>query len=137
MYYEVTSSRVVMDAKGNDRATTENYLVDNAVLFAEAETAVLLLYNMENDVVAVKRSNVHSVINKPKDDDSIYLSTIEEVLVDDVGKETKTKTIVAIYAKSIEEATKVTKDYISTWINDATLVGVKKSKFVDVVKYNE
>ena len=126
-----------MDAKGNDRATTENYLVDNAVLFAEAETAVLLLYNMENDVVAVKRSNIQSVVNTPKDDDSIYLSTIEEVLVDDVGKETKTKTIVAIYAKSIEEATKVTKDYISTWINDATLVGVKKSKFVDVVKYME
>lgn len=137
MYYEVTSSRVVMDAKGNDRATTENYLVDNAVLFAEAETAVLLLYNMENDVVAVKRSNIQSVVNTPKDDDSIYLSTIEEVSVDDVGKETKTKTIVAIYAKSIEEATKVTKDYISTWINDATLVGVKKSKFVDVVKYME
>lgn len=137
MYYEVTSSRVVMDAKGNDRATTENYLVDNAILFAEAETAVLLLHNMENDVVAVKRSNVHSVINNPQDDDSIYLSTIEEVSVDDVGKETKTKTIVAVYAKSIEEATKATKDHISTWINDATLVGVKKSKFVDVVKYNE
>lgn len=137
MYYEVTSSRVVMDAKGNDRATTENYLVDNAVLFAEAETAILLLHNMENDVVAVKRSNVHSVINNPQDGDSIYLSTIEEVSVDDVGKETKTKTIVAIYAQSIEGATKVTKDYISTWINDATLVGVKKSKFVDVIKYAE
>lgn len=135
MYYEVTSRRVTIDKKGNDKSVTENFLVTNAALFSEAETAIYLKFVMENDVVAIKRSNISDVVNVEEDGDYIYLATIEETHIDDNMKETILNVIVALYADSIEDATVRAKEYMSHGLNDSTLVGVKKSKFVEVVKY--
>ena len=41
MYYEVTSRRVTIDKRGDDKSVTENFLVTHAALFSEAETAIL------------------------------------------------------------------------------------------------
>ena len=90
---------------------------------------------MENDVVAIKRSNISDVVNVKEDGDYIYLATIEETHIDDNMKESTSNVVVALYADSIEEATVRAKEYMSHGLNDSTLVGVKKSKFIEVVKY--
>ena len=132
MLYEVSSRRTVIDQRCNDKSVTEHFLVQNALLFAEAETAVLLEYNMENDVIAVKRSNIDVVINsRANEDDRIYLATFE--ITDDDG--TTSKTVVAIFAPSISCATDLALRHASTFVNDVALIGVRKSKFVDYIKY--
>lgn len=135
MYYEVTSRRVTIDKRGNDKSVTENFLVTHAALFSEAETAIYIKFSMENDVVAIKRSNISDVVNVEEDGDYIYLATIEETHIDDNMKESTSNVVVALYADSIEEATVRAKEYMSHGLNDSTLVGVKKSKFIEVVKY--
>lgn len=135
MLYEVSSKRVVIDKKGNDKIAIEHFVVDSATLFGEAETAVLMLYNLENDVVAVKRSNIEAVINTREDDEQkLYIATIEKTMFEDV-KEIVTREKVAMFAMNIEDATERAKEYMSTDVADCVLVAVKKSKFVDLVEY--
>lgn len=135
MLYEVSSKRVVIDKKGNDKIAIEHFIVDNATLFGEAETAVLMQYNLENDVVAVKRSNIEAVINTREDDEQkLYIATIEKTMFEDV-KEIVTREKVAMFAMNIEDATERAKEYMSTDMADCVLVGVKKSKFADLVGY--
>lgn len=126
---------MVIDKKGNDKSVTEHFICAHASLFSEAETAIYLKFNMENDVVAIKRSNIVDVVNKDTDGEYIYLATIEEVIVDDSEKETASRSVVALYAHSITDATDKVLEYMENGLNDATLVGVKKSKFVEIVAY--
>ena len=135
MFYEVSSRRIIIDSKGNDKSVTENFIVSKAALFSEAETAAYIKFAMENDVVAIKRSNITDLVNTELDGEFIYLATIEESELDDNGKVGTSNIVVAIYANSIEEATKNAKDYMNQMINDVSLVGVKKSKFIEVVEY--
>lgn len=135
MFYEVSSRRIIIDKKGNDKSVTENYIVSKAALFSEAETAVYIKFAMENDVVAIKRSNITDLVNTELDGEFIYLATIEESELDDNGKVSTSNIVVAIYANSIEDATKNAKDYMKQMINYVSLVGVKKSKFIEVVEY--
>lgn len=125
----------MIDKKGNDKSVTEHFICAHASLFSEAETAIYLKFNMENDVVAIKRSNIADVVNKDTDGEYIYLATIEEIIVDDSGKENASRSVVALYAHSITDATDKVLGYMENGLNDATLVGVKKSKFVEIVAY--
>lgn len=135
MYYEVSSRRIVIDKKGNDKSVTENFLVSNAALFSEAETAIYLKFSMENDVVAIKRSGISDILNACTDGEDIYLATIEDTRLDDNGRESTSKVVVALFANSIEHATQIALNHVFHGMNDMSLVGVKKSKFIDLVKY--
>ena len=135
MLYEISSRRTVIDKRGNDKSLTEHFLVDKIDLFAEAEQKGLELYNGENDIVAIKRSNIYEIVNKRKDDDErLYLATIESLFVDDDGKENTTKYVVALFAKNTQDATTIALDYMKQGIEDMELVGIKKSKFEDIIK---
>ena len=135
MLYEVSSKRIVIDKKGNDKNAIEHFLVKNVALFGEAETAILMLYNLENDVVAVKRSNIEAVINTRDDDEQkLYIATIEKTMFEDI-KEIVTREKIAMFAMNIEDATERAKEYMRTDMADCVLVGVKKSKFIDLVEY--
>lgn len=135
MLYEISSRRTIIDKRGNDKSLTEHFLVDKIELFAEAEQKGLELYNGENDIVAIKRSNIHEIVNKRKDDDErIYLASIESLFVDDDGNESTTKYVVALFAKTLQSATTIALDYMKQGLEDMTLVGIKKSKFEDIIK---
>ena len=133
MLYEVSSRRVVIDKKGNDRYLTEHFLVKDKELFADAEVAVMELYNGENDVVAIKRSSILDVINKRTDDEQlIYLATFEQVeLIDGVEKSSKYKAI--LFSDSWENANSIALDNAKANMIDTALVGIKKSKFTDLI----
>lgn len=133
MLYEVSSRRVIIDKKGNDRYLTEHFLVDNKELFAEAEVSVMELYNGENEVVAIKRSNILDIINKRSNDEElIYLATFEQTeLVDGVEKVSKYKAI--LFSDTLQNATLIAMDNANKSIIDTSLVGIKKSKFIDLI----
>lgn len=132
MLYEVSSKRTIIDKNGRDKALTEHFIVSNCMLFAEAETAVLTA-NINCDVVAVSRSTIAEFVNKRSDDEQkIFLAFIE---VADELEEKTTKKVVALFAKDVADATRQSLEYVSKSINNETLIGVKKSKFLDVVKY--
>lgn len=122
-----------MDSKGRDKVLTEHFVVSNCVLFAEAETAVLT-ENLNCDVVAVSRSTIVEFINKRSDDEQkIFLAFVE---VADELEEKTTKKVVALFAKDVADATRQSLDYVSKSVNNETLIGVKKSKFLDIIKYH-
>lgn len=132
MLYEVSSKRTIIDKNGRDKALTEHFVVSNCMLFAEAETAVLAA-NINCDVVAVSRSTIAEFVNKRSDDEQkIFLAFIE---VADELEEKTTKKVVALFAKDVADATRQSLEYVSKSINNETLIGVKKSKFLDVIKY--
>jgi hypothetical protein len=132
MLYEVSSKRTIIDKNGRDKALTEHFVVSNCMLFAEAETAILAA-NINCDVVAVSRSTIAEFINKRSDDEQkIFLAFIE---VADELEEKTTKKVVALFAKDVADATRQSLEYVSKSINNETLIGVKKSKFLDVIKY--
>ena len=132
MLYEVSSKRTIIDKNGRDKALTEHFVVSNCMLFAEAETAILAA-NINCDVVAVSRSTIAEFINKRSDDEQkIFLAFIE---VADELEEKTTKKVVALFAKDVADATRQSLEYVSKSINNETLIGVKKSKFIDIIKY--
>lgn len=133
MLYEVSSKRTIIDAKGRDKVLTEHFVVSNCMLFGEAETAVLN-ENLNCDVVAVSRSTISEFINKRTDDEQkIFLSSIE--VADDLDADKTTKEVVALFAKDVAEATRLSLDYVAKSVRNETLIGVKKSKFLDTIKY--
>ena len=134
MFYEISSRRVVIDRKGNDKSLTEHFIVDGVELFAEAEQKGLELYNGENDIVAIKRSNLKEFVNKrSSDDEKIYLATIETSYIDDGGNELSSKYVVALFATTTQSAMVIALNYLKGGLEDMTLVGIKKSKFVDLI----
>lgn len=132
MLYEVSSKRTIVDKNGADKVITENFIVTSCMLFGEAETAVLAM-DVTSDVVSVSRSNISDFANKrTNEDEKIYIVNIERH--DDVLEKT-VKVVVALFAIDMTSATKIANDYVSKAIYDETLVGIKKSKFIDIIKY--
>ena len=132
MLYEVSSKRTIIDKNGRDKTLTEHFVVSNCMLFAEAETAILTC-NINCDVAAVSRSAIAEFINKRSDDEQkIFLAFIE--VADELDEKT-TKKVVALFAEDVADATRHSLEYVSKSINNETLIGVKKSKFLDIVKY--
>lgn len=135
MFYEVTSKRTIVDLKGNDREISEKFLFENLEFFAEAEQKMYLHFNNENTVVAIKQSKLMEFVNNRADDEqSIYYATIESIFVDEnTGEEKATKYVVGLFAKSIDEANRIANQYMSQGLADLVLVGIKKTKIVDLL----
>lgn len=132
MLYEVSSKRTIVDKNGADKVITENFIVTNCMLFGEAETTILAT-DVTADVVSVSRSNISDFVNKrTNEDEKIYIVNIERY--DEVLEKTA-KVVVALFAIDMTSATKIANDYVSKAIYDETLVGIKKSKFIDIIKY--
>lgn len=134
MFYEVTSKRFIVDAKGNDREIAEKYLFENLEFFAEAEQKMYEHLNNENTVTAIKQCKIMEFVNQRSDDEqSIYYATIESLFVDDNGNEKATRYIVGMFAKSVDEANRITNEYMKQGLADLVLVGIRKTKIVDLI----
>lgn len=136
MFYEGITKRHQMNGKGLDVVVTEKWLVENVEFFAEAEVKLLEEWNNECDVIALKQSKLREMINERGDeDDEIYFSTIENILIDEIsGEEKATQYVVGLFAKSLEEATRETLKYMQMGITDMNLVKVQRTKIVEVLK---
>ena len=135
MFYEVTSKRTIVDLKGNDKEISEKYLFENLEFFAEAEQKMYEHLNNENDVTAIKQCKIMEFVNQRSDNEqSIYYATIESIFVDEnTGEEKATKYVVGLFAKSIDEANRIANEYMRQGLADLVLVGIKKTKIVDLL----
>ena len=135
MFYEVTSKRTVIDLKGRDKEIAEKYLFENIEFFAEAEQRAYEMFNNENNVIAIKQCKIMEFVNKRTDEEqSIYYATIESTFIDEnTGEEKATKYVVGLFAKSIDEANRITNEYMAQGLADLVLVGIKKTKIVDLL----
>lgn len=134
MIFEIAISRIILDKKGNDKNVTEKWFVENVELFGEAEMKGLELYTNNSDVVAVKISSILEFVNRrTSDEQSIFVATLESVFVDENEVEKTTRYKVALFAKNIQEATSIVLEYQKGGVEDMTLIGMKRTKFIDIL----
>lgn len=135
MFYEVTSKRVIVDLKGNDKEVTEKFVLKDLEFFAEAETKVYELYNNENSVTAIKQSKIMEFANERcKDEQDIYLATLEQIFIDEkTGAEKSMKYLIGLFAENIDDATNVANEYKKQIDDDMHLVCVRKTNFVELL----
>lgn len=136
MIYEGTIQYIAIDENGNDKSTKENYIIENAELFAEVENRLYEEFEgyTNIDVVAVKRSRIKEIINtRQSADDLIWMAELQDTFVDDDGKEKYIKYKVVLYSKTFDTAKAFISDYIKQGYNLA-LVSLKLTKFEEVLK---
>lgn len=134
MIFEIAISRIILDKKGNDKNVTEKWFVENVELFGEAEMKGIELYTNNSDVVAVKISSILEFVNRrTSDEQSIFVATLESVFVDENEVEKTTRYKVALFAKNIQEATSIVLEYQKGGVEDMTLIGMKRTKFIDIL----
>lgn len=135
MFYEVTSKRTVMDLKGNDKLIAEKYLIENIEFFAEAEQKMLEYFNNENEVPAIKQHKLKEFVNKrTTETQTIFFATLESIFVDELtGEDKATKYVVGLFAENIDDAYVITNKYMSQGLENLVLVGIKKTKIVELI----
>lgn len=136
MTYEATITYITRDKKGNDKQVKENYIIDEVETFAQVEE---LLYDKfqgltDIDVVAIKRSNINEII-KPKttNGESVWIADIVQIFTDenDVEKEMRYK--FAFFSMYPNTAFQYVKEYLKQGYDDMELVGLKKTRFQDIL----
>lgn len=134
MFYELSLKRNTVSESGLEKDVSEKYIIEGAELFCEAEAKALEYFNGECNVTAIKQSKIREFINKANTDDEIYLSCVADVYIDEkTGKEKELKYVVAVFATSVDDATKKTLEYMKQGLNDFVLNSVKKTKFLEVI----
>ena len=136
MFHEVILSRTIQDNKGFDKSVTEKYFTENKEFLAESEQVLMQEFNGECEVTMVKQSNLREFVNeRDNDDQSIYIVTLEALFINEAtGEESATKYNVGLFATSIPEATNIALKYCAQGLEDLSLVSVKRTKWIDVIK---
>ena len=134
MFFEAVSRRTIKDKNGNDKRVNEKFIVNNCELCAEVEQKMLEEYNGENDVTLIKESNLMEFVNERTDDEQfVFLSKLENTFVGEDGEEKVTTYSVALFAKDMEEAHDIMKNYSKQGLDDLKTVSIKKTKIVDLI----
>lgn len=134
MFFEAVSRRTIKDKNGNDKKVNEKFIVNNCELCAEVEQKMLEEYNGENDVTLIKESNLMEFVNERTEDEQfVFLSKLENTFVGEDGEEKVTTYSVALFAKDMEEAHDIMKNYSKQGLDDLKIVSIKKTKIVDLI----
>ena len=139
MIFETAIKLTVVDKKGNDKVTTNRYIVENSELFGEVESKLYEEFGGETgfEVSAIKISKLREIINEAPQNDSeckIYFATIVDRFYDaDKDETTETQYAVALHAHDINEAHKAIDQYMKQGMEDMELVGLKCTKYLSVL----
>ena len=139
MVFETAIKLTVVDKNGNDKATTNRYIVENAELFGEVESKLYEEFGNETgfEVSAIKISKLREIINEaPRNgtECKIYFATIVDRFYDaDKDETTETQYVVALHAHDINEAHKAIDQYMKQGMEDMELVGLKCTKYLRVL----
>ena len=140
MFYHIKINYESLNEKGENANKTEEYLVKNCELHAEAEQrgyehASEYQFN-ETDITSVKRSNIREFVNEVANEDEniIYDAIIADIYINEnTGKEKELKYHVGVFAKSVSDATKKVYEYMNQGLNDMRFIGVKETKIVEII----
>ena len=139
MIFETSIKTIVTDEKGNDRNITSRYIIENAELFGEVESKLYEEFGNENgfEVATIKISKLKEIINEaPQGDEEckIYFANIIDRFYDaDKDETTETPYVVALHAHDINEAHKAIDQYMLHGMEDMELVGLKCTKYLEVL----
>ena len=134
MIFEIAIQRIVIDKRGNDKSVLERYYVENVELFGEAEMKGLELYTNNADVVAIKISPIIEFVNRRTSDEQfLFNAVLESVFTDENEVEKTMRYRVALFANNIQEATNIVLNYQKGNTEDMTLIGIRKTKFIDIL----
>lgn len=138
MIFEAKISTVVVDKNGNDKVQKRAYIFENADSFSSVECTLNGEFGAETgfDVCAIKISRLKEIVNsRQTESDKIYFATIIDSFYDEDKDETvDTKYTVALFAQDINKAHQMAKDYMNQGLEDMELVGLKCTKFTDVIR---
>ena len=139
MIFETSIKTIVTDNKGNDKVITSRYIIENAELFGEVESKLYEEFGSETgfEVTTIKISKLKEIVNEaPQGEEvKIYFATIVDKFYDaDNDETTETKYVVALHAHDINEAHKAIDQYMKQGMEDMELVGLKCTKYLEVLK---
>lgn len=136
MIYEGTIQYIAIDENGNYKSAKENYIIENADLFAEVESKLYEEFKgyTNLDVVAVKRSRIKEIINtRQSEDDLIWLCEIEDVFLTEDGEEKPLRYKILGYSKDFNSAKTLFGEYLKQGYS-MNIISIKKTKFEDVLR---
>jgi hypothetical protein len=139
MIYETSIKTTIVDKNGNDKTLVSRYIIENAELFGEAESKLYDKFGSETgfEVTSIKISKLKEIINEaPQGDEEckIYFATIIDRFYDaDKDETTETQYTVALHANDINEAHKAIDQYMKQGMEDMELVGLKCTKYLEVL----
>ena len=139
MLYETSIKTTVVDKNGNDKTLVRRYIIENVELFGEVESKLYEEFGNETgfEVTGIKISKLREIINETPQDDTeckIYFATIIDRFYDaDKDETTETQYTVALHAHDINEAYKAIDQYMKQGMEDMELVGLKCTKYLEVL----
>ena len=139
MIFETSISVTVVDKRGNDKSQRKFYIVENAELFGEVESKLYEEFGNEAgfEVASIKISKLKEIINEAPQGDTeckIYFATICDHIMTDEGDIKDMQYLVALHAHDINEAHKAIDQYMKQGMEDMELVGLKCTKYLEVLK---
>ena len=140
MVFETSIKTIIVDKNGNDKVVTSRYIIENAELFGEVENKLYEEFGNETgfEVATIKISKLKEIINEAPQEDTeckIYFATIVDKFYDaDKDETTETQYTVALHAHDINEAYKAIDQYMKQGMEDMELVGLKCTKYLEVLK---
>lgn len=136
MYYEITDRVTRMKDDGTEKEVNERYITD-CLTFAEAEQKGMEAYsdyNMDGDVVAIRRSNIREIVNENEEKEYYFRATIADISVDEHGNEKELKYYVLIRADDLSEATAKANEYLRQGLSDMKIEGIVKTRILELLK---
>lgn len=136
MIYEATITYITIDKNGNDKQAKEAYVIDGVETFKEVEEILYTKFqDLTNiDVVAIKRSKVTEIINKrTNENERVWIADIVQTFVDEDGVEKEMRYKFAFFSLNTDTAFQYVKEYLKQGYTDMELVGLKKTRFEDII----
>ena len=139
MIWEATITTTVIDKKGNDKSLKRGFILENYETFSEVESKLYEEFGSGTDfeVSTIKISKLREIINEAPQGDTeckIYFATICDHILTDEGDVKDMQYSVALHAHDINEAYKTIDQYMKQGMEDMELVGLKCTKYLEVLK---
>ena len=136
MFYEITIKVNRMQDDGKEKEIVERYIAD-AETFTEAEAKGVkeyAEYQLEGDVVAIKRSNIYEIVNENANKEKYFRAKLGSIFIDEnSGKEKMTYYHVLLSADNMDEAQKIMKEYMNQGMNEFILLEIKETKLINLI----
>lgn len=137
MFYEITIKVNRMQDDGKEKEVVERYIAD-AETFTEAEAKGVKEYadyQLQGDVVAIKRSNVYEIVNESHgEEEKLFKAKIVSIFIDEkTEKEKEQPYHVLIWAHDMDDANRKMQNYMAQGMQDLLLREIKETKLLDII----
>ena len=137
MFYEIAIKVNRIQENGKEKEVVERYITD-CELFAEAEAKGMKEYSdyqLQGDVVAIKRSNVYEIVNESHgEENKLFKAKIVSIFIDEkTGKEKEQPYYVLVWASDMNDANHKMNEYMRQGMQDLLFKEVKETKILGII----